>query len=164
MWSNHLGTVLWALSGRIKLWWESGMICRSFRIFGRQKNAFQVLCVSYNSSATCKQQHESSRETCCNFSLEVYHRGLLSDAAPSVWCHLKKKKKNYETRHADLFWNPTIPWEELHVLKFTVADLKYTARASHRAVLQVAAVEAVDYLPTALENHRCLCLKQPQQH
>jgi len=39
-----------------------------------------------------------------------------------------------------------------------------TAGTCHRAVLQIAAEEAMDYITTALDNHRCLFLEQLWRH
>jgi len=66
------------------------------------KKCLPVLCVNCNSSAACKQQDDSSRETnssAVSFCLEVYRHGLLSDGALSVWCHLKKKSKLWDRTH-----------------------------------------------------------------
>lgn len=57
-----------------------------------KKSTFQELHASYNSSTTCQQQDERSREAHHSSSLDVYHCGLLSDGVLSVWRHLKKKK------------------------------------------------------------------------
>lgn len=83
---------------------------------------------------------------CCQFGVSLRKKDELWDRA--YW----------------FVWNPTVLWEELYVLKFTVADPQYTEMSNHRAVLQIGAEKAVEYLPTALQNHRCLFLKQPWWH